>query len=126
MRPSSFAPCARYRCAISDEGSSQDGAVTCLDAAHSYVVIKIEIHRAETCIGGGELLSDFGWSLAGLFDGGMQPPAIPDAHQARATHLEPFGQIATERVYFEPGPARAGPDRCRMIERVQRSRQRPA
>ena len=36
MRPSSFAPCARYRCAISDEGSSQDGAVTCsLDAAHS-------------------------------------------------------------------------------------------
>jgi hypothetical protein len=30
-----FLPTARYRCAIPNEGSSQDGAVNGLDAAHS-------------------------------------------------------------------------------------------
>ena len=73
-------------------------------------MIKIEIHRADTCIGGGELLDDFGGRLEGLFDRGMQPPAISLADELRTAHLEATREIATERVYFEPGPARAGPD----------------
>ena len=35
MRPSSCAPLARYRCAISDEGSRKAGAAGGLNAAHS-------------------------------------------------------------------------------------------
>ena len=105
-----FLPTARYRCAIPNEGSRKAGAVNGLDAAQSYVLIKIEIHRADTCSGGGELLDDFGGRLEGLFDRGMQPPAISLADELRTAHLEATREIATEHVYFEPGPARAGPD----------------
>ena len=73
-------------------------------------MIKIEIHRADTCIGGGELLYDFGGRLEGLFERGMQPPAISLADELRTAHQITIREIATERVYFEPGPARAGPD----------------
>jgi len=74
------------------------------------VLIEIEINRADPCLGGGELLSDFGGRLEGLFDRGMQPPAISLAHELRTAHQITSREIATERVYFEPGPARAGPD----------------
>src|ERR1700682_194915 len=73
-------------------------------------MIKIEIHRADPCIGGGELLSDFGRRLECLFERGMPPPAISLAHELRTAHQITIGEFATERVYFEPGPARAGPD----------------
>src|SRR6266480_3883991 len=73
-------------------------------------MIKIEIHRAYTCIGGGELLYDFCGRFECLFDRGMQPPAISFADELRTAHQITIGEIATERVYFEPGPARAGPD----------------
>src|SRR6266567_2248478 len=73
-------------------------------------MIKIEIHRADTCIGGGELLDDFCGRFECLFDWGMQPPAISFADELRTAHQITIGEIATERVYFEPGPARAGPD----------------
>ena len=109
MRPSSFAPCARYRGAISNEGRSQDGAVTGLDTAHSEMLVEIEVHRAETGLGGGELLSALCGSLEGLLNGSMQPPAVALANQLWAPYRVPLGNIARKHTNFEPGPARAGP-----------------
>ena len=65
-------------------------------------MIKIEIDRTYTCIGGGELLSDFCGRFECLFDRGMQPPAISPADELRTAHQITIGEIATERVYFEP------------------------
>src|SRR5215469_5131291 len=110
MRPSNFAPCARYRCSLSDKGGRKAGAVNGLDAAHGEMLVEIEIDRAHSCLIGHELFCDFRRRLELLFDGGMQPAAIPRVDQGRAAHLEASGQIACERVHLEPGPAGAGPD----------------
>ena len=72
IRPSSFAPCARYLCAFPDKGGSQDGAFSCLDAAHGQVLVEIEIDRANLGLRiAGYLLLDSGGSSERLFDRGM-------------------------------------------------------
>ena len=85
MRPSSNAPCARYLCAISDEGGGKAGAFNCLDAAYGYVLVEIEIDRTDARLWiGCDLLLNFGGSSEGLFDGSMQPPLLSPANQGRA------------------------------------------
>jgi len=69
------------------------------------MLVEIEIDRADSCLVGHELFYDFRRRLELLFDGGMQPPAIPLVDQGRAAHLEAIGQSACERVNLEPGPA---------------------
>ena len=61
-------------------------------------MIEIEIPRADTGLGGGELLYDFGGRLEWLFERGMQPPAFPLAHELRTAHQITIREIATERV----------------------------
>src|SRR5215472_5576522 len=106
IRPSSCAPCARYLCAFPDKGGSQDGAFNCLDAAHGYVLVEIEIDRANLGLRiAGDLLLDCGGSSERLFDGGMQPELLPLADQRRTAQIVALGGIARERVNLEPGPA---------------------
>ena len=47
MRPSSFAPCARYPSATTDEAGGEDGAFNCLDGAHGELLAQIEVDRAD-------------------------------------------------------------------------------